>query len=239
MKFTQDFEKDLDVLLQAFLAKERFCLLRFGDGESAILRNRPRSFSVARDGERWSSANIPVENVQALEAALREDAEGLYIATVCPACSGQSSAPLRTLVTCPVERQTYAEIFGNVNWSKLKNHVGLLRTNVCLVSSHPSADIRIPSNLIERPLEEHWKVVKEMRRVRRPLALAAGPSACILGHMYWLAPLPEERQPCVDVGALFDLHLWGKRTRHYMPEGAARGRRVCTWDGTGVGLDTD
>lgn len=235
MKFTQDFSQDLEVILNAFTT-ERFCLIRFGDGESAILRNRDRPFRTHREGESWDSRKIPAEVKTALGDALAADLPDLYVATICPACSGQSSEPLRAHVKCPLERQTYAEILGNANWPLLEKHVKMLRGLCFLVSSAPEADLQIPSNLPEQSLEEHFRIVDQLSEVRTPIALAAGPSACVLGHQYWLRA-DEKRQTCIDVGALFDQLYW-RNTRDYMPEDSARRRRVCTWDGVGVGLDT-
>ena len=239
MKFAQDFKKDLTVLTDALLRGDRFAFIRFGDGESAILRQRERPFNVKRDGETWSSARVSEPTRVQLQEALEADLPELYVATICPACSGQSSEPLRRHVRCPIERQTYAEIFGNANFGTLRRYLTLLRSSVFLVSSHSTADIRIPVDLIERPQEIEFVVRLLLSNPpKKPIALAAGPAACIIGHQLWLnghRVLPT----VVDVGALLDPVLWGTNTRHYMPGGSARRKRVCTWDGVGVGLDTD
>lgn len=237
ISFTQNFEDDLAELLAACLSTEPVGLIRFGDGESAILRQRERPFVTHREGETWDSRNISEEFRLTLLEALRADVAGLCVATICPACSGQSSEPLRREVRCPRARQTYAEIFGNANWSYLAKYVRTIRRSMFLVSSAKGANLRIPTNMPEHTLDFHQSIVDELLKVRKPIALAAGPSACVLGHWYW-EQAEENRQTCLDVGALFDQQYWGN-TRHYMPEGSARGRRVCTWDGSGVGLDTD
>jgi hypothetical protein len=234
MKFTQDFTQDLETIIDA-VYEERFCLIRFGDGESAILRNRERPFVTQREGESWDSRHIPAEVVSEMRRALSSDIRGLHIATVCPACSGQSSAPLRSEVRCPIERQTYAEIFGNANWATLRPWASPIRKRFALVSSAPDAEIQISTKMPHASLAAHENVVDSMLSLKQPIALAAGPSSAVLGLRYW------ERggiQTCIDVGSLFDELYWG-RTRHYMPEGSPRGRRICTWDGSGVGLDTD
>ncbi len=237
MRFKQDFTKDLGTIVDA-LGNEPFCLLRFGDGESAILRGRERPFITERDGETWNSEKIPSMVVDEMRKALAADMSDLYIATICPACSRQSSKPLRDEVTCPLERQTYAEIFGNANWGVVGPHARFIRDQCFLVSSAPEADLQIPTNLPEMPVEAHAAIVDVLMDVDQPIALAAGPSACVIGHMYWLRTEDGGRQTCLDVGALFDEMYW-RHTRHYMPSGSPRGRRVCTWDGEGVGLDTD
>lgn len=228
MRFTQNFTKDLNVIVNAF-GKDPFCLIRFGDGESAILRNRERPFKTNREGECWNSKNVPRQVVGAMRDALRADLPGMYVATVCPECSGQSSAPLRAEVTCPLERQTYAEIFGNANWTSLESGASYLRSLCFLVSSSPEADLQIPTNLPEHSIEAHDEIVDALLAVEGPIALAAGPSAAVLGHRYWLRGGPN-RQICVDVGALFDQLYW-RNTRDYMPEGTAARGRTCKWSG--------
>lgn len=236
MKFTQDFEGDLETLVGALVKGEHFAFARFGDGESAILRERERPFRVDRDGEDWDSTQVESLTRSALQRSLEYDAPGYYVGTICPACSGQSQG-MRESVRAPMERQTYAEIFGNANWHKIKSSLSLLRRSSFLVSSHESADLQISTNLIER-YEEIGEVSAELCKMAgtKPVALAAGPASCVIVHSLWSF---RQDRTVVDVGSLFDPMLWGKNTRHYMPEGSARGCRVCTWDGHGVGLDTD
>lgn len=236
MKFTQDFEGDLEVLVNALVTGEHFAFARFGDGESAILRQRERPFSVDRDGEMWSSTRVDLSVRQALQRSLEYDAPGYYVGTICPACSGQSQG-MRADVKVPLEQQTYAEIFGCSNFHKIKSSLSLLRKASFLVSSHESADLRVSTKLIES-FDEIDEVAEALLAdcSLKPIALAAGPASCILAHVLWSA---DRTRTVVDVGSLFDPFLWGKNTRHYMPEGSARGCRVCTWDGHGVGLDTD
>lgn len=53
MKFTQDFARDFDELAQNLLDDQKppFALVRFGDGEAAILADRP--YQTKMDGWRW------------------------------------------------------------------------------------------------------------------------------------------------------------------------------------------
>ncbi len=237
-EFTQDFATDFELLLGAWTAREPFAFARFGDGEAAILRERPVPFRVQRPTETWDSKNIPGRFRAELWDSLRYKDEGYYVGMQCPACSDISAKYLRENVSTPLDRQTYAELFCYQNWHRIDR---AKFTDACIVtsSSRPEQEgvdsLLIPINAAE--ILDAADTVEALLEVRKPILVAAGPFSNVVIHQYWTKQLPELRQPIVDIGSALDPWLHDTCTRDYQNAWHYRAQRFCTWDGVGVPAD--
>jgi len=215
-KLTQNFTTDFDALtagLAPDYAGEPYAFSRFGDGEASIMQgvgHRAKS-------DHWefrNSAEIPLLLMAGLRDAALYSSPGYHIGVIAEDRSAQQHEFLLSLARrTPLERITYAGIF---IFSNFKRWQEKNISHCCVVSSHATADIRVPPH----PTAPTWftslnSIVAKMQAEQRPILLAAGPWACVLVHRYWADTPPARRQVVIDVGSAIELSMSKRRTRRY------------------------
>lgn len=207
--FTQDHKADFDAVLAA---KGPFALVRFGDGETAIIDGFGHN-----SGDHWSSDG-PVwlrdELYESLQTRLDSFCVGLP-----PACCGSRGLKLRAAVALPTRMQTFATLFMHGNLPRA--HELRSRFDNALLVHHEYGDFKIPADGVTAP----WDIdilVDELLEIRdRPILMAAGPCANIIALRYWKRQETEFRVPILDLGSTLDvmhghLNRWwhGKMNDH-------------------------
>lgn len=214
--FSQDFRRDFDVVLRE---TEPFALVRFGDGEIALLDGVPH---VSSDpwrvsGSTWLRAAL----AETLTASLDRYCLGLP-----GSCCIKGGYELRQRVRVPRAQLTIATLFMHGNRGRIGELFERFRSAV--VVSSWMGDIRVPANGVN----EAWDVdavVAQLRDVDRPVLLAAGPCSNLIAHRYWRDQPKDRRQIILDVGSALDC-LHGRVSRHYDGAGHFMRQHFCVWE---------
>ncbi len=200
--FSQNHKADFQAVLDA---TSPFALVRFGDGETALIDGKEH-----RSADAWSTTG-PVWLRDELYEALATDLDGFHVGLP-PACCLTRGLKLRTCVRLPLARQTFATLFlhGNLpRITELQRHF-----KDALIVNDKYGEIKIPSDGVTNPWEID-DVVAELLKIRtRPILLSAGPCSNIIALRYWKKQDPNRRVPIIDVGSPLDL-IHGHVNRHY------------------------
>lgn len=212
--FTQDHKADFEAVLAA---AEPFAMVRFGDGEAALIDGASHKSADAWsvEGESW----LRDELISTLRTTLPGFALGLP-----PACCLSRALRLRASACQPLHLQTLATIFMHGNLPRVYE-IQLRYKNSVLVN-HEYGEIRVPKDGVSKKWDVDGVVEKLLEIRDRPILLAAGPCSNILAYRYWKRQRPEDRVPILDVGSVLDV-LHGKINRYYHGQ---MNEHHCTWD---------
>lgn len=200
--FKQDHKADFDAILAA---KKPFALVRFGDGEKAIIDGNEHKSADSWwvRGEAW----LRTELLSSLCAKMDSYCVGLP-----PACCHRTGLGLRAAVTVEKSAQTYSTIFMHGNLPRARELEERFKDAVLVNSEY--GDIRIPVDGVTKPWDVDG-VVEQLLAVRdRAILLAAGPCANIIIYRYWRRQAANLRVTILDVGSPLDVIRF-KINRHY------------------------
>lgn len=210
--FCQDFAKDFDAVLAQ---TEPFALVRFGDGEIALVDG-----VAHQSADQWRTAGPSWMRSEIIES-LRYEADGWCVGIPTRCCLG-NGVRINPAVRVPRERQTFATLFLHDNLrraSLLREHF----SHAVLVGSW-FGDLRIDPDCVSKPVDLD-PIVAAMLTADTPILLAAGPAANVLALRYWKLQSPEKRQSVIDVGSALDV-VHGKQSRHFH---TTMTDHVCSW----------
>jgi len=200
--FALDHRRDFDAILRA---SEPFALIRFGDGEAALLSGKSHHAAnrewVAWDGAHWLQAP--------LRAALQRNAPGMCVG-VPSRCCLHTSMDAYVEARVPPGHMTFATLFLHGNLRRF----GELLTTYKPVVVGPDGPIVVPRRGVETGIDLD-QIVKEMMETSAPMVVAAGPLANVIIDTYWQRQDPKRRQMVLDVGSALDFHLSRTPTRQY------------------------
>lgn len=219
--FTFDHKRDFEAVLAA---TEPFALVRFGDGEAALLTGKAHK---AANGE-WSVGTAGSWITPALRESLARVADG-YCVGLPPGCCLPAHVKLHHEARVPVASRTFATLFLHGNLERTPELIEALQP----VFVGRLGSIMVPDRGVEAPCDLDG-IVEQMLAVERPMLVSAGPLANVLIDRYWQQQAPERRQIVLDVGSALDRALSGKSSRHYH-QGWTLGHH-CTLAGPPVGL---
>lgn len=222
--FTRNFEADYRALEKAIREKRPFALSRFGDGEWTLLQGR-----TYRSASGWVSKKETWLRGALLES-LQANLGGYCVGYSPPCCHPKCVRFYAENVKVPKLRRTFAGVFFHGNFGRAKAFFSKL--DAFTVGCTRGSDIRVPEDGVNHSFDID-DVVQQMLEVRdRPILVAAGPAACVIVHRYWrwTRRHPENRVPCIDVGALLDEAKHGKKTRYYHDAKSGLHRHFCQWD---------
>jgi len=217
MKFTHDFVKDFDAIVNE---REPFAFVRFHDGEHAILNGLPY-----RAASKWTSRGNDVWFKDELFEVLKCDVDGFYLGISPPCCTPQAAEYYRRFAA--VEKTTFATIFQAQNykrWRALRK-----RFNNAVLIGSGACDIVVPANGVSQKWEID-AVVSQMLGIDKPFLVAAGPCANIIIYRYWAQQEYSKRQTAIDVGAALDQEIHKVPTRPYHKAGSKAQLHGCKWD---------
>jgi len=199
--FVQDHRRDFDAVLTA---TEPFALVRFGDGEAAVLEGRAHAAANGEwrsHGEHW--LRVPLRH------SLVRNAAGYCVGMPPPCCL----FPIRALageIQAPWPQRTFATLFLHGNLDRTRELVE--RLSPIIVGT--MGDIVVPVDGMDRGCDLD-AIVRDMLGAQRPMLVSAGPLANVLIDRYWQLQAPEKRQIVLDVGSALDRYLTGQDTRYY------------------------
>jgi hypothetical protein len=218
--FVQNFDRDFDAIVEA---QEPFALIRFHDGEHAILDGLP--YSAA---SKWTITGQEVWLRKELHQSLHASMDRFYIGISPPCCTPQATDYYRrNLVISSRSKVTYSTIFMHRNYRRVPR----LRArfpDACIVSSGVG-DIQIPPNGVTQPWDID-AVVSQLLAVDRPILVAGGPCANLIIYRYWQRQDASKRQTILDIGAALDSIVHGKKTRHHQEAKSSMMYHACEWD---------
>jgi len=200
--FTLDHQRDFDAILEA---TEPFALVRFGDGEAALLAGKAHRAANAE----WSSSAGRHWIAPALQESLGRVADR-YCVGLPPGCCLAPHVKLHHEARVPVEQRTFATLFLHGNLRRTSELVS--RFDPVFVGRHGS--ILVPDRGVEAPFD-YEAIVDEMLATDRPMLVSAGPLANVIIDHYWQRQNPARRQVVLDVGSALDRMLTGKDSRRY------------------------
>ena len=222
--FTQHFESDFQAIKTALERGDVFALSRFGDGEWALLNQRP--YKSASGWVTKGSVWLEGELLQSLRANL----PGYCVGYSPPCCHPKCVGFYAENIQVPKLRRTYATVFFHGNFQRAKAYFS--RVDAVKIGCTRDCQIRIPSDAVNKAIDID-DVLQRMLEVKdKPILIAGGPLACILVHRYWnwTKKRPEDRVACIDIGALLDEKAHGKRTRHYHDPRTGLHKHYCRFD---------
>ncbi len=227
--FRRDYKADYAAFEAAVRAREPFCFVRFNDGELAVLQGKPykaaSGWRLRRKEESWLREPL----LQALRARL----PGYHVGLSPACCLSKAVIFYRREVQVPDPQVTFSTLFFNYNYAQALKFFRQL--DAALVSCK-NGDFKVPSDGVNR----EWDIdalVEQLLEVKKPILLAAGPSACVIGHRYWERVLERQTQDrrfrpqsIIDVGATLDTVVHGGRTRLYHDASNPLRGHLCVWD---------
>ena len=201
--FAFDHVADFDAIVAA---DEPFALVRFGDGESALMTGKPH---LAASGE-WRIEKPGAHWLQGpLRHALGRNMHG-YCVGLPSACCLRDHMELHHHARVPASQRTFATIFLHGNLDRMGELVR--RHDPVLVGR--MGEIEVPANGVEAGCDFD-PIVAQMLAVDRPMFVSAGPLANVLIDLYWQRQAPAKRQIVLDMGSALDRYLTGRSSRYY------------------------
>jgi len=212
--FTQDHGRDFDALLGQ---TEPLCLVRFGDGEIALIDGNAHQSADAWkvSGPTWLRGN--------LVDSLRHNGDRWCVGLPPPCCL-RTGVRIHPAVRVPTPQRTFATLFLHANLYRVQEV--LERFASAIVVGSWFGDIRVP----EDGVSKQWDVdscVAEIMKADRDVLLAAGPCSNIIALKYWQKISIEKRRFMLDVGSALDVHH-GRMSRHFHDSMADH---HCAWSG--------
>lgn len=233
--FRRDFREDYLAFEKAVKEDERFCLVRFHDGEYACIRG-----SHYKSASGWSIRRGPrgakLWLQQPLLEALQANIPGYHVGLSPSCCARRSAHFLRTNCGSSRPRVTFSTLFFNSNYERA---LRFIRGIDGVVVSSGRGDFKIPGDGVNRPWDLDG-LVTQLLKAEKPILLAAGPSSCIIGHRYWVRALDKQTknasfrpQMVLDMGSTLDVVIHDQRTRLHHDRSSPLRKHSCTW-GEGV-----
>lgn len=239
----RDYKRDYVEVERALREGEPFCLVRFNDGEFALLNGQKYKAASGWKVQATSGRRLKTKPdlwIRApLTASLSANLPGYHIGISPPCCLPAMVLYYRRAVQVPPSRVTFATLFFNANFARAVRFFREL--NGIMVGCGEGCDYRVPADGVNQEWDIDAMVTKLLDEADRPVLLAAGPSACIIGHRYWERALERQTsepgfrpQPIVDVGATLDQVIHGRRTRTYHDANSPLRGHVCVWNHEGI-----
>lgn len=226
-----NFGEAFDFVMERLSQPGPFALVRFGDGESSILRKIPT-------GNREFQYQYDEDFHQALWDAFTYRDRDYYVGICCPCCSLVDSNFQIEFGSQDWDHVTFNNVFVNNNYKRIGEFVDLINDNdemPILVQNTEGQTDQLPfpcepfhvgynawhfwEDITEKFLDEHLQ-----KRRDQMILVAAGPFSEVLIHQCFMKA-PDNRY--VDVGSIFDPWLFGKGTRGYHSSSYPTASKIC------------
>ncbi len=225
MKFTHNFNQDLDILLNE-VGKKPFAFTRFADGEHAVLEGKPIQ------GYDWFMEPSYDLSKLDINAALNYRHPRYYYGISCACCDQEKATYYKAKLTDCMQQVTYSNIFANGNYQKSKSwleSLDSLNLNPWLLVNDKAYNKSFPfkanktyfsSNILAtyetKPYVINYQVSDIARNTNNQLVLVAvGPMSEILIHKLWKL---NDSNYYIDIGSIVDPYIHGDtRIYHHHP----------------------
>lgn len=235
--FSRDYKRDLAEVERAIKEGEAFCLVRFNDGEHALLHGQTYKAASGwryKGTRKGKKTQRPLWLQGPLAASLAANLPGYCVGISAPCCLPKLVFYYRRAVQVAADRVTYASLFFNSNYPRALRFFHELDA---IKVGPKGCDYQVPADGVNRKWDIDALVDKLLEEADRPILLAAGPSACIIGHRYWERGLERQTkdpgfriQSILDVGAVLDTVIHKQKTRTYHDSGSPLRGHVCRWE---------
>jgi hypothetical protein len=227
---TGNSRSHLTFFLNKIKANEPFGIIRPGDGEYAVMRDKSIHTS---DSWTFKSGGIVSRD---LKSAICADLPNLYVGISCQGCSTEIYNYMKSVLPC-AERITYANIFCNRNWQYFLDFMREREFYYIGPGAAETSEFKVTGRMNVDPLLiEKWDTEREvtLRRLDefvgphtgKIFCISAGPCAKIFVH-YLLSKYPQNIY--LDCGSSLDLYLKGSTNRGYVKEFQHYAQQVCNF----------
>lgn len=212
--FTNNFQEDLQTIINKIENKENFAFARYADGELAVIENKK---ITGCDG--WSVTEKDIQFGKDLLNSCNHLENNYFYGISCPCCDPVGNNKLKNIFSKSVNKLTYSNLFVNFNWEKafnyFKNKDKILVCNTTSKIEEPF--YKVPNNVLEfyRLGKNNLKLYYESiakNHINSLFCISAGPLAeIIIDWMYTINP----NNQYIDVGSCLDPLIHGRATRDY------------------------
>jgi hypothetical protein len=235
------FGEDLRKFEEMLRRRERFALVRYGDGELPILQGRPIRYA---EFQYTPGEPSDEECRERLLASMRYRDPGYHVGVSCPDCIGpENHAWIRQTSGQDAEHLTWSTLFVNSNYASFRERflpifrhyqVVLICKDAATLRDLPfpvMRDFRVGNNAWKA---DHGRVQEIQDAIQRErwegclFLVCAGPFAKILVHRLYQA-FPQNTY--LDIGSTLDPDLFGSvagKTRGYL-RGNGDLAETCVW----------
>lgn len=229
-------DKEFDKIWAKIENKENFALLRYGDGERAIMCGQS-----VKAIEGWISPNYISKLGKDLLSTLELDDDNIFYGISCPCCD--PAAYIWYLNKIKNKNITFANIWVNANYQKFKDKFSTLRRDAILIANYRAKDKKIGNlNILK-----HYEVSDDcisfwendtgggyelIERIKKDFGnqndilyvVSAGPmSEAIISKLY-----KNNKNNCyIDFGSCIDNFIHQRETRSYMNENSNYAKQNC------------
>ncbi len=229
-------DEEFERIWQKIENKENFSLLRYGDGERAIMTGRR---VTAQEG--WAAPDYVTELGDALLNTLDIEAENFIYAISCPCCDRSSYYWYSTRIKS--KNRTFANIFVNKNYKKFIEKFESLNTDAVVIGNYRGENSKIGNLNILKYYSvpddcfEFWKngASELLDRIKKDFGnrnnllyvVSAGPMAePIIYELYKNNP----NNCYIDFGSSIDKYIHKTQTRPYENPKNKYAKRNCFMD---------
>jgi len=229
-------DKEFDKFWKKIEKKENFVLLRYGDGERAIMCGKK-----VRAQEGWESPDYVSKLGKALLDTLHEDDERVFYGISCPCCDQQAYFWYYTRINN--KNKTFANLWANVNYQNFITKFDGLKRDAILIANHNARGKKIGNLNILKHYEvgddcmSFWEHDAEnlIKQIKKDFGsknnllyvVSAGPmSEPIIMELFHNNP----NNCYIDFGSSIDKYIHDKQTRPYMDPSTKYAKRLCCMD---------
>jgi hypothetical protein len=233
VQFTHDFSDDLETL--DFFSDDPWALVRFADGERAILEDR----NVPTADAWWPRWKGSEDFRKALRDSLVDWKKDYFIGIPCPCCDEESRKKVCDILNVAVLERgdwpqlTFSNLFANANYNRFRQRAmeEKFGARCVIVGSGTPCTYDIPSNLVNHPeaMQIIDRLVEQLYHETKTILVAAGPASNVIIHRYWTTCPVEKRRVICDIGSALDPWLHNRFTRGYHDPKHPNRKKVCKW----------
>lgn len=225
-------KNELDFFMQQIKSDIPFALVRYGDGERAIMCQQSIK---AQEG--WESSGKTKLGIDLL-ASLNISAPNFFHAFSCPCCDKEAYYWYFTRINNP--NKTFANLFINANFPRFKKELENLKKDCVLIANYRARGVKIGKLNIKKHYEidddciKFWEesapnliknIKNDFRDSKNLLFLfSAGPMSCVMIKELFLW---NPNNIYVDVGSAIDCYYNAAFVRPYMDKYSLFGSRNC------------
>ncbi|MCR8696911.1 MULTISPECIES: glycosyltransferase family 2 protein [Campylobacter] len=226
-------DKEFDRIWSKIENGQNFALLRYGDGERAIMCGK-----IVKAIEGWESPNYISKLGKDLLSTLELDDDNIFYGISCPCCD--PAAYVWYLSKIKNKNITFANLWVNANYKRFKDKFATLTRDAILIANYRAKNKKIGNLNILKHYEvgddciSFWnnKGYEMIEQIKKDFGnqdnilyiVSAGPmSEAIIAKLY-----ENNKNNCyIDFGSCIDNFIHQKNTRSYMDENSNYAKQNC------------
>jgi len=240
--FTRDFRTDFNIAWDLIHGKSPFAFCRIGDGEiSLMLGKEVPQGTQAYHVDRWCAPPGLHLVGEHLRASFRHTEDRYLYGVPCRCCNPAGMAYCLEHIPEPGHRITYANLWINGNYKRMKKQLGKLRNDTVVIANERgekaafpfpvAAYIPFPDDCVTFWSAHGEAFLRNLDAYREARGLtfliSCGPVSEAIIHHLWTM---NDQNQYIDVGSALDEYVHGRKTRPFMQKGSPYAKRCCTFD---------